>query len=117
MNDQNNNIGNWIDIIALIVGIQNLAENRQQSAYNDVQKANNSQAEYLLSEINRRFDEQNEILMKNNIVQKRGKWIPSEIPCEMYVCSECGGSCWYYDVHKTVSKSAYCPNCGAKMED
>lgn len=65
-NDQNNNIGNWIDIIALIVGIQNLAENRQQSAYNDVQKANNSQAEYLLSEINRRFDEQNEILAEQN---------------------------------------------------
>ena len=60
MNDQNNNFGNWIDIIALIVGIQNLAENRQQSAYNDVQAANDAQAEYLLSEINRRFDEQNE---------------------------------------------------------
>lgn len=46
---------------------------------------------------------------------RRGKWIKSEIPCEEFVCSECGGACWYYDVNKNVSKSKYCPNCGAKM--
>ena len=51
-----------------------------------------------------------------NLHHKRGKWIPSKIPCEMFVCSECGGACWYYDVNKTVSKSSYCPNCGAKMD-
>ena len=59
-NDQNNNIGNWIDIIALLIGWQNLMENRIQTAQNDVNAANDAQAEYLLSEINRRFDEQNE---------------------------------------------------------
>lgn len=46
-----------------------------------------------------------------------GKWIKSEIPCDEFVCSECGGACWYYDVNKTVSKSKYCPNCGAKMQE
>lgn len=65
-NDQNNNIGNWIDIIALFIGLQNLYENRVQTAQNDVNAANDAQAEYLLSEINRRFDEQNEILAEQN---------------------------------------------------
>lgn len=46
---------------------------------------------------------------------RHGKWIKSEIPCEEFVCSECGGACWYYDVNKNVSKSKYCQNCGAKM--
>lgn len=54
-----------IDILAVasvLLGMQNLQENRQQSAHNDVQLANDKQAEYLLSEINRRFDEQNKML-------------------------------------------------------
>ena len=65
-NDQNNTFGNWIDIIALLIGLQNLYENRIQTAQNDVNAANDAQAEYLLSEINRRFDEQNEILAEQN---------------------------------------------------
>lgn len=65
-NDQNNTFGNWIDIIALLIGLQNLMENRIQTAQNDVNAANDAQAEYLLSEINRRFDEQNEILAEQN---------------------------------------------------
>lgn len=47
---------------------------------------------------------------------KHGKWIKSDIPCEEYVYSECGGACWYYDYRATVAKSRYCPNCGAKMD-
>lgn len=45
-----------------------------------------------------------------------GHWIKSNIPNEKYVCSECGGGCWYYDYQADVAKSRYCPNCGAKME-
>lgn len=60
MNDQNNNFGDLINIIALAIGLENLFENRIQTAQNDVNAANDAQAEYLLSEINRRFDEQNE---------------------------------------------------------
>lgn len=45
-----------------------------------------------------------------------GHWIKSDIPNEEYVCSECGGACWYYDYQASVAKSRYCPNCGAKME-
>lgn len=47
---------------------------------------------------------------------KTGHWIESNIPNEKYVCSECGGACWYYDYQGDVAKSRYCPNCGTKME-
>lgn len=46
---------------------------------------------------------------------KTGHWIKSNIPNEEYVCSECGGACWYYDYQASVAKSKFCPNCGAKM--
>lgn len=68
--NENQNTANLIDIIALVIGLQNLYENRQQSAQNDVQAANDTQAEYLLNEINRRFDEQNRILEK--LIEKLG---------------------------------------------
>ena len=60
--DQNNELSNLINILSLVVGLQNMQENRLQSAQNDVQSANDRQAEYLLNEINRRFDEQNMML-------------------------------------------------------
>lgn len=44
--------------------MENLQENRQQSAHNDVQVANDKQAQYLLEEINKKFEEQNKILDK-----------------------------------------------------
>ncbi len=45
-----------------------------------------------------------------------GEWIHSEIIGELYNCSVCGGSCWYYDVDGYLGRSKYCPNCGAKMD-
>ncbi len=48
--------------------------------------------------------------------QKEGEWITSDIPQEKYVCSVCGGACWYYDYQADVARSKYCPNCGAKMK-
>ena len=62
--NQNNELINLINILSFMVGIENLSENRIQSAHNDVQIANDKQAEYLLNEINRRFDEQNKILAR-----------------------------------------------------
>ena len=47
---------------------------------------------------------------------KRGKWLKSDIPCEEWKCSACGGGAWYYDVKGYVRKSKYCPNCGAYMK-
>lgn len=62
---QNNSQWDFIDILSIlsfIVGIQNLKENEIQSAHNDVQKANDKQAHYLLDEIKRLFEEQNQVL-------------------------------------------------------
>ena len=69
--DQNNELINLISILSFVVGIENMRENRIQSAQNDVQAANDRQAEYLLNEINRRFDEQNRILDEQNRMLER----------------------------------------------
>lgn len=53
-----------LEILALLIGIQNLYENRRQSAYNDVQSANSAQAEYLMEKINTQFEEQNKKIDK-----------------------------------------------------
>ena len=68
---QNNELINLINILSLVVGLQNMQENRLQSAQNDVQVANDRQAEYLLNEINRRFNEQNKILEEQNRMLER----------------------------------------------
>lgn len=49
--------------------------------------------------------------------EKVGRWEESDIPCEKFRCSVCGGACWYYDYQGDVAKSRFCPNCGARMED
>ena len=66
--DQNNELINLINVLSFVIGYSNLQENRLQSAQNDVQAANDRQAEYLLNEINRRFDEQNKILEEQNVM-------------------------------------------------
>lgn len=49
-------------VISILLGLENLEENRQQSAHNDVESANTRQATYLLAELGRKFDEQNDML-------------------------------------------------------
>lgn len=69
MNDQNNNnYSDLLGILSLVIGLRNLDENRQQSAHNDVQQANDKQASYLLQEINNRFDEMNQRLSEQNAI-------------------------------------------------
>lgn len=51
-----------LTVISLIVGYENLMENRSQSAHNDVNASNSQQAKFLLQEIYRKFDEQNVML-------------------------------------------------------
>ena len=66
---QNNNESDIIlAIVSILLGLQNLQENREQSAHNDVQAANDKQAKYLLEEISQKFDEQNKILAEQNIM-------------------------------------------------
>lgn len=47
---------------------------------------------------------------------RHGHWVKSDIPNVEFRCSECGGACWYYNCGGAVTKSKYCPNCGARME-
>lgn len=51
-----------ISILSLALGYENLLENRQQSAQNDIGAANDAQAKFMLEEINRRFEDQNKVL-------------------------------------------------------
>lgn len=55
----------WADVLGVasfMLGLENLQENRQQSAQNDVNAANDKQASYLLSEIGKRLDRQDRTL-------------------------------------------------------
>ncbi len=64
-NFENNNLFGPMDllaIISLLIGYENLLESRQQSAQNDVNAANDKQAQHILSEINARLDRQDEML-------------------------------------------------------
>lgn len=53
-----------LGLISILLGYENLMENRTQSAHNDVSVANDKQAQYLLTELSKKFDEQNEMLKK-----------------------------------------------------
>lgn len=67
MNGNGIEFADALGIVSLIVGLQNMAENRQQSEQNDVSAANDRQASYLLEEIGKRLDSQDmtlEAIMK-----------------------------------------------------
>lgn len=53
-----------VSLLSFLLGYENLIENRQQSAHNDVSAANDAQAQFLLEELGQKFDEQNEMLKK-----------------------------------------------------
>lgn len=62
-----NNNGDLLNIVSILIGLQNLQENREQTAHNDVQIENDNQAKFLLDELKKQFDEQNKML--NEILQ------------------------------------------------
>lgn len=62
MNDNEFRAVDLLQIVSLMLGYENLMENRQQSADNNVQAANDKQAKFILDEINRKFEEQNKLL-------------------------------------------------------
>ena len=61
MTSNNQNYSDLLNALSLILAVENLSENRQQSQYNDVHRANDEQAELLLKEINERFEKQNAV--------------------------------------------------------
>lgn len=68
MNNDNNNdmFGNMLDVLSIMLGYENLMENRQQSADNNVAKHNNEQTKKLLDDLHLQFDNQNKILRYQN---------------------------------------------------
>lgn len=67
-NNNNNSdmVGNLLDLISVLVGLENLMENRQQSAENDVNSANQRQAKEILDDLHKQFDKQNAMLEYQN---------------------------------------------------
>lgn len=67
-NNNNNSdmAGNLLDLISVLVGLENLMENRQQSAENDVNSANQRQAKEILDDLHEQFNKQNKILEYQN---------------------------------------------------
>ena len=51
-----------LTVASFLLGYENLIENREKSRQNNVSAANDKQAEYLLLELGRKFDEQNKLL-------------------------------------------------------
>lgn len=62
MNQREFDFMDMISILSLALGYENLLENRQQSAQNNVGAANDAQAKFMLEEINGRFEDQNKVL-------------------------------------------------------
>lgn len=67
----NNGEFDILQLISIALGLQNLSENREQSAHNDVERANDKQAEFLLQEIRQLFHDQNRRLAKQNMLLKK----------------------------------------------
>lgn len=59
MNDNNNWNGNLLNVLSILLGYENLMENRRQSADNDV---NMAQAKQILDDLHEQFDYQNRLL-------------------------------------------------------
>ena len=65
MNDNNNWNGNLLNVLSILLGYENLMENRQQSADNDVNMANQKQAKQILDDLHEQFAYQNRLLEEN----------------------------------------------------
>lgn len=66
-NNNNNDVtGNLLDLISVMLGYENLIENRQQSADNNVEKQNRIQSDSLLQDLHEQFSKQNKILEHQN---------------------------------------------------
>ena len=58
------NHSDLLNALSLLIGLQNLQENREQSEHNDVEIANNKQAQFLLGELTKQFADVKQTLNK-----------------------------------------------------
>lgn len=63
--ENNNPYSELLNVVSVMLAIQNLKENREQSEHNDVQAANDKQAKDILEAIYAQFKEQNIELAKH----------------------------------------------------
>ena len=61
-----------LQILSIILGYQNLIENRQQSTKKEVTVQNDKQAQFLLEKLSNKFDEQNALLER--VLKAVEKW-------------------------------------------
>jgi hypothetical protein len=61
----------FVSLLSFALGYENLIENREQSRQNDVQSANDAQAQFLIQKLGEKFEEQNKKLDK--ILEAVGK--------------------------------------------
>lgn len=57
-----NNFDSLLNLLSIVLGYQNLIENRQQSQDNDIAKNNQEQAKHILNDLHQQFDKQNKML-------------------------------------------------------
>ena len=62
--------GNVFNVLGIMIGYENLVENRQQSKQNDIQKHNQLQAKVILDDLHLQFHRQNRLLYYQNKLLK-----------------------------------------------
>lgn len=78
-NNDNDNFGDLLNLFSVILGYENLMENRQQSADNDVNSANQRQAKQILDDLHEQFNSQNAMLeYQNNLLEEILKILKGE---------------------------------------
>ena len=71
LNKNNDNFGNLLDLFSIILGYENLMENRQQTASNDVEKHKQKQTRIILNDFHEQFNLQNSMLKyQNSLLEK-----------------------------------------------
>lgn len=60
--DNNNWNGNLLNVLSILLGYENLMENRQQSADNNIERHNQKQAKQILDDLHEQFAYQNRLL-------------------------------------------------------
>ena len=65
-NGNDNDMGNLLNLISILLGYENLIENRQQSADNDINASNQRQAKQILDDLHAQFNVQNAMLEYQN---------------------------------------------------
>lgn len=112
MNQREFDFMDMISILSLALGYENLLENRQQSAQNDIGAANDAQARFMLEEINRRFENQNQVVVfkccgREWTVSGEAATFDRERGCFYSHCPKCGGKSAFRLYYREESRQTH----------